>query len=76
MLYEGYHFMGMHLIWWFFWIVFILWIFVTPFYLPVWRMKNDSPLYLLHKQIASGQITSEEFQERKKFLEKQAAKQQ
>jgi len=75
MFYEGYHFWGMHLIWWFVWAMFLLWIFSTPFNLPVWRMKNDSPLYLLKKQVATGEITTAEFEEGRKFLENEALKQ-
>ncbi|MDQ2864138.1 MAG: SHOCT domain-containing protein, partial [Bacteroidota bacterium] len=31
MFYDGYHFFGMHLVWWFIWMIFIFWIFATPY---------------------------------------------
>jgi len=69
MFYEGYHFWGMHLIWWFVWVMLLFWIFATPYYIPGQRMKNDSPLYVLKKRFAAGQITTAEYQEKKKLLE-------
>ncbi len=43
-MYDGYHFFGMHLIWWFIWIVFIGIIFGA--YEPVRRnrRRDDVPL--------------------------------
>lgn len=67
-MYAGYHFGGMHLIWWFVWIIFLFWIFVTPYDIPGQRKKKDSPFDILHKRFASGQITTEEYHEKKKFL--------
>jgi putative membrane protein len=37
-MYDGYHFFGMHLLWWFFWIVFIGVIFGA--YVPVRRNRR------------------------------------
>lgn len=67
-MHAGYHFGGMHLIWWFVWIIFLFWIFVTPYDIPGQRKKKDSPFDILHKRFASGQITTEEYHEKKKFL--------
>jgi putative membrane protein len=47
MLYDGYHFGGMHLTWWFIWVVMIFWIFATPYDIPFQRNKKDSPLDIL-----------------------------
>ena len=69
MYYDGYHFMGMHLIWWFFWVLFMFWIFATPYYVPFQQKKKDSPFDILKNRFASGQITNEEYQEKKKILE-------
>ena len=65
-MYEGYHFWGMHLIWWFIWIFFIIWIFATPWDVPGRKKKKDSPLNNLKKRFASGEINKEEYQEQKK----------
>ncbi|MEO7463423.1 MAG: SHOCT domain-containing protein [Ferruginibacter sp.] len=68
-MYEGYHFWGMHLIWWFIWIVFIIWIFATPWDVPGQKKKKDLPLDILQRRLAANQITKEEYQESKKILE-------
>ena len=74
MFYDGYHFWGMHLIWWFIWIILLFWIFATPNGVPSQRKKKDSPLDILQKRFASGQITKEEYQVSKKMLESDLAK--
>ncbi len=67
-MYNGYHFGGMHLVWWFIWIIFILWIFATPYYIPGQRKKKDNPLEFLKKRFASGEITKEEYLEQKRNI--------
>ncbi len=74
MFYDGYHFGGMHLIWWFLWLVFLFWVFATPYDIPGQKKRKDSPLDILQKRYASGQITTEEYNERKKYLEADSAK--
>lgn len=68
-VYDGYHFWGMHLIWWFIWIFFIIWFFATPWDVSGQRIKKDSPLDILQKRFSSNQITKEEYQERKEILQ-------
>ncbi|MBA2613801.1 MAG: SHOCT domain-containing protein [Bacteroidetes bacterium] len=68
MLYDGYHFWGMHLIWWFIWIVLIFWIFALPYDIPGQR-KKPTPLMILQNLFVLGKITQEEFKERKKILD-------
>tara|TARA_R110002124_G_scaffold113709_3_gene268166 strand:+ start:479 stop:694 length:216 start_codon:yes stop_codon:yes gene_type:complete len=67
-LYEG-HFWGMHFIWWIVWLVFIFWIFLTPWDVPGQRTKKETPLDILKKRLASGEINKHEFEEQKKLLE-------
>ena len=67
-MYNGYHFWGMPLIWWFIWVAFIFWIFATPYDIPGQMKRKDSPLDILKKRFASGQINKEEFLEQKKML--------
>jgi putative membrane protein len=69
MLYHAYHFLGMHLIWWFVWLMFLIWIFALPYDIPGQRNKKDAPLDILKKRMASGQITNHEYLEKKKLLE-------
>lgn len=69
MLYDGYHFWGMHLVWWFFWALLIFWIFATPYDVPGQRNKSKSPLDILKQRFAAGEIKTEEYREKKKILE-------
>ena len=69
MYYDGYHYGGMHFVWWFVWGILLFWIFATPYDVPCQRRKKDSPLDILQKRFASGQITDEEYHEKKKILE-------
>jgi putative membrane protein len=71
MFYDGYHFWGMHLIWWFVWIMLIFWIFATPYSIPFERRRKDSPLDILQKRFASGEITKEVYEERKAILKRE-----
>ena len=68
MLYNNYYW-GMLFVWWFIWVIMLFWIFATPYDIPGQRNKKDSPLDILQKRFASGQITNDEYQEKKKILE-------
>lgn len=65
--YNGYYFWGMHIIWWIIWILFILWVFVTPFFYGHVR-NRDTDYDILRKRFAAGEITKEEYEERKRIL--------
>jgi len=67
------NFWGMDIIWWFAWIMLMFWIFATPYDVPGQRKRKDSPLDILQKRFASGQILNEEYQEKKAILEKDLA---
>lgn len=69
-MYNGYQFWGMDLIWWVIWCMLLFWIFAMPYRIPGQRHRLDSPLDILQKRFASGQITKEEYQEGKAILEK------
>ena len=62
-------FWGMDVIWWFLWICLMFWIFATPYDIPGQRRRKDSPLAILQKRFASGQINNDEYQASKKILE-------
>lgn len=64
------HFWGMHIFWWIVWIIVLVWIFATPYDIPGQRKKKDAPLDILKKRFARGEITKEEYEEKKQFLEK------
>ena len=73
MFYTNYY-LGMHFVWWFIWVMLLIWIFATPYDIPGQRKKRDSPLDILQKRFASGQITNDEYQEKRKILENDLSK--
>ena len=68
-MYYSYNFWGMNFIWWIIWMGLLFWIFFTPYSVPGEKRKKDSPLDILKKRFASGEITKEEYQEHKKILD-------
>ena len=68
-MFYNYYYGGMHLIWWFVWIMLLFWIFALPYNIPGQRYKKYSPLDILQNRFASGLITKEEYEEKKKILE-------
>jgi putative membrane protein len=66
---NDYQYWGMHFIWWILWIFFLLWIFATPYKIPGKRAQKETPLAILKKRLALGEINKEEFIELKKLLE-------
>lgn len=46
----------------------------TAYNIPGQRMQKDSPLDILKKRLASREIKTEEYQEKKKILESDLAK--
>ncbi|SEG04133.1 putative membrane protein [Halpernia humi] len=65
--YDG-SFGGMHLIWWILWFFFIAWIFFIPADIPYQKSKKESPLDILKKRFAQGEISKEEFNEAKTII--------
>lgn len=68
-VYNG-HFWGMHFLWWILWLIFILWIFATPYDIPGQRAKKDTPLDILNKRFARGEVNKEEYEEKKSYCHK------
>lgn len=69
--FQGYHFWGMHLLWWIFWAALVL---IAVF---TWRgrpkdMPGDAgPLEILQRRYVNGEISREEYEEKKAVLEAQ-----
>jgi putative membrane protein len=61
---------GMHMYWWFFWV--LIWISFFSFWMPMRRVtyrQMQSPMQLLQRRYAAGEITSEQYEEqRAKFI--------
>jgi putative membrane protein len=74
MFYYGYHFWGMHVLWWFVWLFFIFWIFGTPYDIPDQQNKRNSPFDILKKRFAAGQISREQYEQDKIILEEDMKK--
>ena len=68
-----YDYWGMHLLWWIFWIAMLAIIFFTP-WVSTKRSSKSSLLHTLRKTYAEGKITTEEYEERKRFLESEFLK--
>ena len=68
MIKENYYYWGMNAIWWIVWLVLLFWIFAIPYDVPGQRRRRDSPLEILKKRFAAGQITKEEFLTQKEIL--------
>jgi putative membrane protein len=69
MYYDGWSFWGMHVFWWLFWIVVIVLLF-SPL-TPVSRSRRrETPIEVLQRRYAAGEISTEEYEERKAKLTK------
>ena len=68
MFYTNYYW-GMNFVWWIIWMGLLLWIFAVPYDIPGQRRRIDSPLDILQKRFASGQISSDEYSEKRKIIE-------
>jgi putative membrane protein len=71
MHFNGWGFFGMHVFWWLFWIVLILAFFslLTP--VPRHRAR-ETPLQILQRRYAAGELSTQEYEERKARLEHDA----
>ena len=63
-MHDG-NFWGMHFIWWIFWLVILAWLFFLPFR----RNSKNRALVILQERFAKGEITKEEYEERRRILE-------
>jgi len=66
---QMYYYWGMHAYWWIWWV--FIWIMFFGFFMPVRRTSYklmQSPLQLLQARYAAGEITSDEYEERRTKL--------
>lgn len=67
------HYGGMHFLWWIFWIALFVLIFFTPWGSSK-RYSRKDLLHRLRRTYAEGKISTGEFEERKRVLENEFAK--
>jgi len=69
---DGWWFWGMHLFWWLFWVLIVVAFF--SLLRPVPRHKvRETPLQILQRRYAAGEISTQEYEERKKHLQQDAS---
>lgn len=68
-MHDEYHWQ-MHWFWWIFWIIIAIIIFAVFWYIRSNRTSRESPLDILKRRYASGEIDTAEYELRKKELEK------
>ncbi len=68
MIRDNDYYWGMSAIWWIIWFVVLFWIFAVPYDIPGQRRKKDSPLDILKKRFASGQMSKEEYLNQRDIL--------
>lgn len=67
MHYGEWGFWGMHIFWWLFWIALVVVLFLPI--TPVSRgRRRETPLEVLQRRYAAGEISTEEYEERKAKL--------
>ena len=59
----------MHWFWWIFWIIIAIFIFAVFWYIRRNRIKNETPLDILKRRYAAGEIDTKEYHIRKRELE-------
>jgi putative membrane protein len=66
---DGGHFWGMHWMWWGTVILIILLVIFIPWSARKSNNEKETPIDILKKRYAKGEINKEEYRERKKVLE-------
>jgi len=75
MFYDGWYGFGMHAFWWLFWVILIAGV--------VWAMgrgssgrqrERENPLEMLRRRYARGEVSTQEYEERKAILERDSSR--
>jgi putative membrane protein len=70
---AGYWFLGMYWLWWVFWLAIIALVFGFAWPVPRRRLRlyrDDTPLARLQRRYAAGEISTQEYEERRAILER------
>ncbi|MDP3273567.1 MAG: SHOCT domain-containing protein [Deltaproteobacteria bacterium] len=67
-----YHYFGMHFVWWIFWLMLLapFLFFVTPVRRSTAQRYRENPFGILQRRYAAGEITTEEYEDRKARIER------
>ncbi|MBL0765932.1 MULTISPECIES: SHOCT domain-containing protein [Cytophagales] len=66
---HDWYFGGMHWIWWILWLILLCWIFLIPYPTPGQNRRKDKAMEALRERYARGEISDEEFEQKKKVLQ-------
>jgi putative membrane protein len=68
-MFYTYHFLGMDLIWWMIWPI-LMGLFFS-FFKPVLKKNaKNTPIDILQRRFSNGEISMDEYEQRKRLLEK------
>jgi len=68
-MYYNYYFFGMSIIWWAIWFTFLISFFY--FFVPVSKKHaKQTPLDILQRRFSNGEISVFDYEQRRRFLEK------
>jgi putative membrane protein len=72
MYWYQWNFFGMHFLWWMFWAVLMVVLFsvATPVPRRTVRLYREDPLGILQRRYAAGEITTDEYEQRKARIER------
>ena len=72
MLYDGGTMLGMHGWWWFFWLLVVAGALFYGWGRPGWRRDHprEAPHEVLCRRLANGEITPQQYEERKVLLDR------
>ena len=72
MFHDSTYMLGMHWFWWLFFLALLAALFFAPWGYPVRRNRpaRESPHEVLRRRLAAGEITPQEYQQRKALLDR------
>ena len=76
MFHDGGYMVGMHGFWWLFWLLMIGVLLFYGWGRPDRRgeRRRETPQEILHRRLASGEITSQQYEERKALIDRDTAR--
>ncbi len=71
MYWYDWSFFGMHVFWWAFWLLLIISLLAWATPVPRRRVRTyDDPIQILRRRFAAGEMTAEDYEQRKERLER------